>query len=369
MSRAPLSSVFFLSILVAGCGTSTTQPAAPASASSGASSDSAGNRTRITGKSDPAAAPALGKVRRFAFDYGFRVRHLKAEEGEPRDVVRIWLPCPSSSEYQEIVRADAAAPGRISENVEPRMGNRILYLESPLPASGELVVTVPYEVTRREVLPGPSPSTAIAPKTFDAASRELFLSANSLVPTTGKPLQLLEGKTLATDPMALARQLYDIVDNHVSYKKEGKGWGRGDTNWVCDSGYGNCTDFHSLFMSLARSRGIPARFEIGFSIPTDKSEGPVTGYHCWAWFHTNEAGWTPVDISEADKHPELKDYYFGGLTADRVTFSIGRDLELIPAADNQPLNFFIFPHIELAGRLVPAENIEMQCSFRELTPQ
>jgi transglutaminase-like putative cysteine protease len=110
---------------------------------------------------------------------------------------------------------------------------------------------------------------------------------------------------------------------------------------------------------------LPARFEIGFSIPTDQTAGQIAGYHCWAWFYLNERGWVPVDISEADKHPEQKEYYFGNLTADRVMFSVGRDLELVPTSANEPLNFFIYPYIEVGGRLLPNENVELQFWFED----
>src|SRR5206468_3082452 len=33
------------------------------------------------------------------------------------------------------------------------------------------------------------------------------------------------------------------------------------------------------------------------------------------------AGWVPVDIAEARKHPELKDYFFGGLSGNRILFT------------------------------------------------
>ena len=59
----------------------------------------------------------------------------------------------------------------------------------------------------------------------------------------------------------------------------------------------------------------------------------------------------PVDISEADKHPELKDYYFGHLSVNRVLFTSGRDLELDPAPQTGPVNFLIYPHIEVDGSL------------------
>ncbi|WP_332910143.1 transglutaminase-like domain-containing protein [Algoriphagus boritolerans] len=64
-------------------------------------------------------------------------------------------------------------------------------------------------------------------------------------------------------------------------------FGRGDSNYACDSKTGNCTEFHSFFISLARSVNIPARFAIGASIPSDRNEGGIDGYHCWAEFYAD----------------------------------------------------------------------------------
>lgn len=144
-------------------------------------------------------------------------------------------------------------------------------------------------------------------------------------------------------------------------KPAGLPWGRGDAVWACDAGVGNCSDFHSVFIGAVRDLGIPARFEIGFSIPPEIGSGEVAGYHCWARFliknaERNDATsdttgrWIPVDISEADKRPELRDYYFGNLTADRVRFTIGRDLELDPPQEADPVNFLVYPYVEVDGR-------------------
>src|SRR6185295_17624397 len=96
----------------------------------------------------------------------------------------------------------------------------------------------------------------------------------------------------------------------------------------------NCTDFHSLFISLARSRQMPAKFEMGFSLPPERGSGDIPGYHCWAKFKPENRGWIPVDISEANKvkeaDPQMVEYYFGNLTENRVTFTVGRDLVLVP---------------------------------------
>lgn len=320
--------------------------------------------SKSTEKSDETPAR---KSRSFTFHYRFKVKDLKPAEDAANSVVRVWLPSASASDEQEVKRLDATAPAVLSENADEQFGNRILFFETKIPESGEFSVDVPYEITRREVLRGPSRSADPAAEKLDETRRKFFLRADTMVPTTGKPLKLLDMIELMQDKFACARQIYDIVDNHVAYKKEGTGWGRGDTNWVCDSRYGNCTDFHSLFISLARSQGLPSRFEIGFSIPTDKPEGPIAGYHCWAWFYADERGWIPVDISEADKNPMMKDYYFGGLTADRVTFSVGRDISLVPKSASQPLNFFVYPHIEVGGKALPKENVELQFAFKSQT--
>ena len=99
----------------------------------------------------------------------------------------------------------------------------------------------------------------------------------------------------------------EVVELYVRANKEGGDYtfGKGNAIYACDIGVGNCTDYHSYFMSLDRTIGIPARFHMGFSIPSVES-GKIDGYHCWADFYVEGEGWYPVDISEADKSPEKK---------------------------------------------------------------
>jgi transglutaminase-like putative cysteine protease len=164
--------------------------------------------------------------------------------------------------------------------------------------------------------------------------------------------------------MEKARTLYDYIFNTMRYEKTGTGWGRGDALWACDSHHGNCTDFHSVFISMARSQHIPAWFEIGFSIADDKAESDVAGYHCWAEFYTAARGWFPVDISEAWRHPEKKDYFFGAHDVNRIQFSVGRDLLLRPEQAGERLNYFIYPYVELDGKEYP--NVSIAFSFADV---
>jgi transglutaminase-like putative cysteine protease len=217
-----------------------------------------------------------------------------------------------------------------------------------------------YRVKRREV------KADLAASPEDSAESEKYLLPDAKVPIGGKPSTLLDGKNLPGDQFELAHMLYNLVDDHMRYSKEGTGWGNGDAEWACDSKFGNCSDFHSLFISLARTKRIPAKFEMGFPLPEKRGEGEIAGYHCWAKFKPRGKGWIPVDISEANKNPKMREYYFGNLTENRVAFTEGRDLTLVPKQDGPPLNFFIYPYVEVDGKTYAGEKVTRKFSFKDL---
>jgi uncharacterized protein (TIGR03000 family) len=294
------------------------------------------------------------RIRKFLFTYSAVVTDLPAGKAS-----RIWLPMPPSNEDQdvEIVAKDLPADGKIAR--EPKYGNRVMYLDAKAGADGTIPLKIVYRVKRKEVH-GPEKEKP------DSVSVAMYLKADKLVPIDGKPLELLKDKNLPKDQTDVAHFLYDIVNNHMKYSKVGEGWGRGDSVWACDSKYGNCTDFHSLFISLARAQKIPAKFEIGFPLPEKRGEGEIAGYHCWAFFSPKGQGWYPVDISEANKNPKMKDYYFGNLTEDRITFTTGRDITLVPKQDGEPLNFFVYPYVEVDAKTYPADKVKRTFSFEDV---
>jgi transglutaminase-like putative cysteine protease len=194
-----------------------------------------------------------------------------------------------------------------------------------------------------------------------------WLKPDRLVPIDGLIGELSRKQTQGlADPLAKARAIYDYVEATMRYDKTGTGWGRGDAVFACDNHRGNCTDFHSLFIGMARAAGIPAKFEIGFPLPPDRHEGEIPGYHCWAEFYTPKLGWVPVDASEAWQNPSRRDYYFGSHDPDRVQFTIGRDIRLNPPQQAAPLNYFIYPYAEIDGR--PFDAVEHRFVFRDLPP-
>lgn len=313
---------------------------------------------------DPAAGkPATEKLtaptsRTFLFHYRGAITGQ-----QPGTQVRVWLPVPSSSVDQQVRLSRIELPAAGTFNHEPKYGNQILFFEAPADERGRVAFAVSYDVERFEVR-GDSRDAAVA-----AAEVELFLRPDAKVPVAGKPLTLLRGKQLPMDQFEIGRTLYQLVNDHMTYSKQGTGWGNGDSNWACDSRYGNCSDFHSLFISLARSQSIPAKFEMGFPLPESRGSGDIPGYHCWGKFRPEGRGWIPVDISEANKakmqRPELVSYYFGNLTENRIAFTVGRDLTLVPKQAGPPLNYLIYPYAEVDGIPVAGEKIEKKFGYED----
>jgi hypothetical protein len=257
---------------------------------------------------------------------------------------RLWLPLATSDEFQRVKLESLSAPGQWRELEEAEHGNKVLYVEGG-PADSGRTIEIRYRVKRFEK----------AEYAVREPKAEHYLGPERLVPTneTFRTIaqEVTRGKT--TD-LARARALYDHVIDKLRYAKYGSGWGLGDAVHACNSRSGNCSDFHAYFIALARASGIPARFAIGASIPSERNDGGVDGYHCWAEFFA--AGkWVPVDVSEADKNSSLANYFFGHHPANRFEFSKGRDLVVEPAPLSGPINFLAYPVLELDGKVVKVQ--------------
>jgi len=305
------------------------------------------------------------KERHFTFHYSFTVKNV-----EPGQSLQVWIPLPHSDESQEIKVLSQTGDLPMTKTQEKEYGNWMLHASTAKATKQEYQFAVDYEVTRHEhvVLVNGSAVKGLSPANTPKLQLARFLEPDKLVPTTGLPAQLAVEQTKgANTQLEKAHDIYEYVFKTMKYDKTGTGWGHGDTLWACDSKRGNCTDFHSLFISMARSQQIPSRFEIGFPLPKDKTSAEIPGYHCWTEFYIDSIGWIPIDISEAWKHQELHDYYFGAHDANRVQFTVGRDLKLNPPQAGSPLNYFIYPYVEVAGKEYP--NVSIAFAFKDVEAQ
>jgi transglutaminase-like putative cysteine protease len=298
--------------------------------------------------------------RHFTFHYAFTVRNLPAEKK-----VRIWIPAAQSDAYQEVKIISAQGDLPLKKTSESRFGNQIYFAETSGSTQPELHFDVEYDVIRHERVALGQTAPHLVVTSLSSTEKQQDLQPDVLVPVTGLPADLAVKVTQGlTQPLDKARTIYDYVFTTMRYDKTGTGWGHGDVLYACDAKKGNCTDFHSLFIAMARSQGIPARFEIGFPLPSDKHSAEIAGYHCWSDFWIDGKGWIPVDISEAWKHQEKRDYFFGSHDVNRMQFSMGRDLRLNPPQEGKPLNYFVYPYVEVEGQEFP--NVALAFSFTDV---
>ncbi len=316
-----------------------------------------------------AQAPAPAKklsppYRKFHFTYSFTVKDIPSGA----KLVRIWVPVAHTDDHQTVRLLHVKAPVQTTMGDESEYGNQVLYAEIHNPVQSTADFSLEYEVTRREYSRGDvaqlerkGTKPGVVP-----ASMQRYVSPDQLIPIDGKIKQLAEQVTGSQpNTVGKAKAAYDYLFNTMRYDKTGTGWGRGDAIWACDSKRGNCTDFHSPFIGMMRADDIPARFDIGFPLPENKEQGDIAGYHCWAEFFARNIGWIPVDISEAWKAKEKADYFFGSVDANRVQLSTGRDITLTPKQDGKPLNYFVYPYVEIDGKSY--EGISRSFSFADMS--
>lgn len=273
------------------------------------------------------------------FEFNYRV-----ELPEIKGKAKMWIPIATTDEFQTVEISRMNVPVDYKLLKDKQYNNTILYLEAD-DAQSKSVIEITYQVKRLEK------------SAYESARPEgnAFLESNLLMPVGGRFETIAKEASRGRDINSLmeARALYDYIIDNMRYMKFGD-YGRGDSNYACDVRTGNCTEFHSFFISLARSLKIPARFAVGASIPSERNDGGIDGYHCWAEFYA-DGKWWPVDISEANKYTALATYYFGHHPANRIEFTKGRDLVVEPGPASGPINFLVYPLLEVNGKEIVAK--------------
>ena len=293
----------------------------------------------ILGPQQHAHIDPFPEKRAFEFTYAARITEV------PRDAknLRLWIPLASTREGQTILerKIESSFPVRIT--VDQVYGNEMAYIEFANPVPSQLDFKIHYRV---EVSKSGSALSEVDQKRIDTYLRpsRLMLVNDQVRERTDRAIQ---GKKTLVEK---ARGIYDDVLRRMEYNKTVPGWGQGDTLRACLLGKGNCTDFHSLFISMAHAAEIPARFKIGLTIPAEDAKGEIPGYHCWAEFYEEGKGWRPVDASEAWKQPKRKEAYFGHFDTNKFLISVGRDIQLEPRQSGDPVNIFFYPYVEVDGK-------------------
>ena len=325
------------------------------------------------------------QTRSFQFTYNVNI---ESTEGKK---IEVWIPIPKSNEVQTISELKIQTDGlAYSIETETTHNNTYLYINDNNGTFSTKKISIICNVMRKE-------HENIH---FNNVNPKKYLGAYTMVPIGGVFEKIISNNKLSKTnlrgiynyvlegmhygkPKSVNNKYYqepwlspnkkygmkevqreDIVTLYKKAKKNNGNYtfGNGNSIYACDIGVGNCTDYHSYFMSLNRTMEIPTRFHMGFSIPYEES-GNVGGYHCWADYYIKGEGWYPVDISEADKAPDKKDYFFGTVCQNRLEMTVGRDF-ILKGYEDKVANLFIYPIMEIDDKL--SDKLNKNFSYKNL---
>lgn len=312
----------------------------------------------------------------------FQIKNeFKVQPPKGAKTIRMWFAVPQEDAASEIreFRVTAAFPVQYFRD---DWGNRVGYAEVIAPAEGPITIREEFGLTRTEIrnLMDPAKTRPLTDQERAALFAYLQPSTHVIVNDSIKSLSasIVGGER---NPILAARKIYDWTLENVDYWVKDpdhlKASPVGSTEYCLRTKTGNCTDFHSLFASLAMAAGIPTRMVYGSLLKPTLNGVQIDGsYHCWIYFFAPNYGWLPLDVSLAniygkefpvtDKNrklvelttatgykgldPSKVDYYFGNLDERRVTWSTGRDLIMQPPQNDGPVNALAKMYVEIDGK-------------------
>jgi len=202
---------------------------------------------------------------------------------ESTEETQLWIPYPLSDRDQLVSHIKIS--GDFKESAiysDQKFSTPMLYARWDK-NSPSRKLQFSFHVVRKEVTRRNFPNREAA---WDPADYAMYLAPSSLGPIDGdvKILadQITSGKTTV---LAKAKAIYDWICENMYRAPDTKGCGPGNVCLLIQQPGGKCTDIHSVFVSLARAAGVPAR-EI-FGLRQGKKNGQdISGWqHCWAEFY------------------------------------------------------------------------------------
>jgi transglutaminase-like putative cysteine protease len=297
-------------------------------------------------------------------------------------MMRIWFAVPQADAESTIGNFDVEAPYEVRYGTDSQ-GNRVGYVEVQNPRGEQITIREAFTLTRREILGSVDPARTRPLTEAEKASMAEDLKASTYV-IVNDEMKALAAQIVgdADNPVTMARKLYDWTLDNIDYwvkdPERLKASSVGSTEYCLRTKTGNCTDFHSLYTSLARAAGLPSRIVYGSLLkPTLNGMDVDASYHCWVQVYAPNLDWLTLDVAVADIYvrgvevddknaklmelttatgykgadPKMVDYYFGNLDERRVVWSVGRDLTMSPAQEAGPVNALPKMYVEVDGKV------------------
>ncbi len=163
-----------------------------------------------------------------------------------------------------------------------------------------------------------------------------------------------------------AKAVYDWMVENTFRDPEVKGCGLAIPSRTLNQckGGGKCADLSTVFVTLLRAAGVPARDVYGLRLSSPKEGDITSGFHCWAEFYLPGTGWVTADPADVRKmmlvhNLEIKDaddwrtFFWGGDDLFRVVLEKNaRGFLPKGMKPENIINYFMYPAAEVDGKML-----------------
>ncbi|HEX9022117.1 MAG TPA: transglutaminase-like domain-containing protein, partial [Nitrospirota bacterium] len=190
-----------------------------------------------------------------------------------------------------------------------------------------------------------------------------YIQAQFWIPSDNKKIRSLSREITKrkTGVLQKARAIYDWTVENTRRDPNVPGCGVGNVEATLSSRSGKCADISSVFVSLARAAGVPAREVFGLRLGRPGETDITDGHHCWAEFYLPGTGWVPVDPADVQRimlqqrldlaaAASYREYYFGAVDEYRIALQRGGRGFAFSEGSAEKVNYFMYPYAEVDGK-------------------
>ena len=254
----------------------------------------------------------------------------------------LMAPCPQTNEYQNVYGLDIRSmgdweSGDISENGNKFLG---LYLDEARLRGYARNFSVGFSFIHSPKnidvdfsrFRNPDGSWKNMPE-YDKTTKDYkdnCKRSGDVVDPENPMIQVISEKLFNesnSNKLDYAERCYNYVATHYRYLNPNTGLHK--LTELLSVGGGDCGNLSSIYISLLRAKGIPARHVVAI--------GDNDNYHVWAEFYIQDFGWIPVDVTYKNANPYGN--YFGKCDCHMVVVQKGVSMDYpIPWHSSQTID-------------------------------
>jgi len=257
------------------------------------------------------------------------------------DILRCWMPYPKQDHVRQTNVMLLHTFPVVYRIAPDSVGQRSIYFEQKAKKGEPTVFQISftyrsyaqsYDLSRLSPLPKTSSAlyrkyTAEQPPHI-IFSREIRHLADSIVGTT-------------TEPTEIVRKLYTWINRNIIWSGALEYSTMANIpHYVLMNRKGDCGMQTLLFMSMARYKGIPVKWQSGWMMHPNE-----VNLHDWSEVYYEGIGWVPVDISfglQQSENKRIRDFYISGIDSYRLIINDAISSPFFPAKQfmrSEPVDF------------------------------